>query len=1298
MQAAVAHKTEERKAPSVAPAVHPPVVETLVTEEPVVAGLPLYLQRAPLSASGAAQDDPTAHGAATLVVGPPDDVYERQAEGVAAAAVNRAPPPSPRHLHQSPSDRRIQRACACGGTCDHCREQERILPIRRLPVTPDAAPPSAPAPLATADVGDPLSPPVRGVVEPLLGADLSHVRVHSDASARDTAAQLHAKAFTHQNGIWLGPGQSAADVGLMAHEATHVVQQGFGSPDVIQRALDKPSALDRAVSFGRGVVSSAVEYGREGVGAVRAGIGTAVDVGVETVSGLAGSARDAIVATLERYAPGALAFFRNLRGFIDEHVSAGFDGLFGGLAGRVRREGFGGAMESIFEDLAGGALKDVGNLIAGGCSAMGEAANLLLDLGAQLGRDAIKSVREGAAAVGEFFDDLWTKYGAPAADALKSFAGGIWDSIKQQVSQWWDALAPVREAASEVWNWLVDTYAKGKATVDAFLDDLFQAAVRKWEEIKEEIKPFMGYVKAVAVVLLLLSPLGPFIVAGAAAYGLYELISYVWETWGRPLTADVRAWLADEVLPAILDSVHALRDAIDNAKAWLSELADELVAEATALLDAIGALPYLELARDLIGALVDQLRAFADSAKNAIAELAAAIGEFLQAAREFFAPILEFLRQTLLIALLGPFAILDDGVWATVNAIVDFAFTVPCIREVAGLFGLRGILAQGERFRSVVKAAWAIIEDPEPIIDALHDALEPMVSAVPGVAASVLAAAIYPDEEEHRRGVEHHLEPAIAQLQSDWWEELKKMGWTLIWPWDEVGDRFPKLIKNGSDAIVALFDLDIGLAIDKFLAAMQDLNTILGAVWGWFAIAAVLIGSVLGALGVEFSGGATIGAGAAAGWALAETVGLVLLGAMAATEMGIIAKSMFDIRFVNTTITDANVRKDANDADYRGIANSTFTLAVVTALLILGAVAEKIASAIWSKVRPYVPGLDAVTEFLNKPRGVTAGEPPVGGAVGRPGVRPVDEPPLGGTPPETRAGAPADVEPVEVRVSPEERALLDRTAGAPSDELSPPEVRTEREIADRGPGEPIDDPPFTTKRGLPNGHEIEEAPNSDLVKRCTGHCAIFDSEGNPVENPYTEEATSQRLQDLGEQMMENDITPEDLGYNSREWEQFRRDVVENPEQALADLERRLAQHGIRAEETGPPPDRLEPPDALGPDPSKRLEYMGPTPGQDSAVGRQVIARMEAESLIRRTPTGSREVLQPDGRWVPIEECDMSHIMDAVRWWNETGYRSGARSPEVLTWMNDPKNYTLEYYGTNRSRGARLRMTYRPPAP
>ncbi len=90
--------------------------------------------------------------------------------------------------------------------------------------------------------GRPMAPETRHRLESSMGVDLSTVRVHDDARARSAAQGLNARAFTHGSDIWLGSGESDSDVRLMAHESTHVVQQGGGVRGLVQRAQLSGSA------------------------------------------------------------------------------------------------------------------------------------------------------------------------------------------------------------------------------------------------------------------------------------------------------------------------------------------------------------------------------------------------------------------------------------------------------------------------------------------------------------------------------------------------------------------------------------------------------------------------------------------------------------------------------------------------------------------------------------------------------------------------------------------------------------------------------------------------------------------------------------------------------------------------------------------------------------------------------------------------------------------------------------------------------------------------------------------------
>jgi hypothetical protein len=117
---------------------------------------------------------------------------------------------------------------------------------------------------------------------------------------------------------------------------------------------------------------------------------------------------------------------------------------------------------------------------------------------------------------------------------------------------------------------------------------------------------------------------------------------------------------------------------------------------------------------------------------------------------------------------------------------------------------------------------------------------------------------------------------------------------------------------------------------------------------------------------------------------------------------------------------------------------------------------------------------------------------------------PPAEPAEAGAPP--KSGAHEDTAPAaegEAPTTPEEKATLDRTAGKHSADMSPEEVQTEREVASRTEGEPIDDPPFTTEKKLPNGHEVKETPAGEEgpCERCSDGCAVFDENGKPIPRP-----------------------------------------------------------------------------------------------------------------------------------------------------------------------------------------------------
>lgn len=107
---------------------------------------------------------------------------------------------------------------------------------------------------SAASGGSPIPSDARERFEGFLGADLSRTRLHADRNADDLCRSIDAEAFTTGSHIFfsqgtLAPGTAGGDH-LLAHELTHVVQQG-GAPvaraggwDKLRKAVEEGNASD----------------------------------------------------------------------------------------------------------------------------------------------------------------------------------------------------------------------------------------------------------------------------------------------------------------------------------------------------------------------------------------------------------------------------------------------------------------------------------------------------------------------------------------------------------------------------------------------------------------------------------------------------------------------------------------------------------------------------------------------------------------------------------------------------------------------------------------------------------------------------------------------------------------------------------------------------------------------------------------------------------------------------------------------------------------------------------------------
>lgn len=171
-----------------------------------------------------------------LSVGAPDDPLEYEADAMADKVM------------RMPETSFIQRkvGCSCGDFDD---EHVRLKPLSGQ-ITPfiqakgDGAISEAVSGKIKSSLerGNPMQNDTKSFMESRFGVDFSNVKIHTGNESAQLNQSLNAKAFTVSNNIYFNSGQHQPETDsgkhLLAHELTHVVQQG-GSGTVIMKKDDK---------------------------------------------------------------------------------------------------------------------------------------------------------------------------------------------------------------------------------------------------------------------------------------------------------------------------------------------------------------------------------------------------------------------------------------------------------------------------------------------------------------------------------------------------------------------------------------------------------------------------------------------------------------------------------------------------------------------------------------------------------------------------------------------------------------------------------------------------------------------------------------------------------------------------------------------------------------------------------------------------------------------------------------------------------------------------------------------------
>jgi hypothetical protein len=143
--------------------------------------------------------------------------------------------------------------CSGGVECAECREKRlenegmmQRAAVSASPRNENGVPPIVHEVLSSP--GQSLDAGTRAFMEPHFGHDFSQVRVHTDARAAESARAVNALAYTVGRDVVFGTGQFMPETmtgkRLLAHELTHVVQQGTNYSHHVQHKLDIGSPND----------------------------------------------------------------------------------------------------------------------------------------------------------------------------------------------------------------------------------------------------------------------------------------------------------------------------------------------------------------------------------------------------------------------------------------------------------------------------------------------------------------------------------------------------------------------------------------------------------------------------------------------------------------------------------------------------------------------------------------------------------------------------------------------------------------------------------------------------------------------------------------------------------------------------------------------------------------------------------------------------------------------------------------------------------------------------------------------
>jgi hypothetical protein len=570
-------------------------------------------------------------------------------------------------------------------------------PVHRLralatPPASGSVPPPAYDVVVAPGPGEPLSQAVRAPLQRSLGLELDDIRVHDDRRAHDAARSVGARAFTYGLHVFLGAGEQPTDLDLIAHEVAHAVQQQAGP--AVQAYGGRSDALEREAAS----VSQSVRQGEQvrvsgrtaprmqrsllgraweaTGGRVVHAVEEGVEAGVQWLE-------DRAWGLVRRFAPELEPILRQgIIEWLKERIGAALEAVWNTLMAPVRSvTDFIESLRGHFRNLVDWMREAAVKLAHGDCSSISEAAQKVQDVVSGLASPIIDRVKHAAQRVGDFFTNLWNRFGAPVWQWLRELGGAIWERIQAFGSWLWEKTQPIRDALSRAWTWIKNKLGVGEGPEgqNGLLQWVQRKAGEAWDWLKARLEPYKRQLLVIASVLVMLSPAGPIIAIGAAVGGLiYGARWLAQRLRQRDAVVQDRGLLEGRIIPAIQGAVGAVANALSRAAAWVTDKLTTLVGHFSSAAGAIAG-SIFRFALGAVQWLLSRFQSLAAWASEQVQGLAGYVRSGLNRLLVWLAPVFEVLRKLgrVVANILAIAELVVGRIWNAIpacikNPIVDF--------------------------------------------------------------------------------------------------------------------------------------------------------------------------------------------------------------------------------------------------------------------------------------------------------------------------------------------------------------------------------------------------------------------------------------------------------------------------------------------------------------------------------------------------------------------------------------------------------------------------------------------------